>query len=513
MDPEDVEAVLRPYHDRVRAELERHGGTVEKFIGDAVVALFGAPVAHEDDPERAVRAALAIRDYALEEGVELRIAVTTGEALVSLGARPGRGEGMASGDVVNTAARLQNAAPVNGILVDETTFRATRPDHQVRRRGIRHRKGQGEPSRGLVARRSARSRFGVDVAHEARAELVGRERELGVLRDAFARARHDRTPQLVTLVGVPGIGKSRLVYELVPHRRRRSRADHLAAGPLPRVRGGVTLWALGEIVKAQAGILEQDPPAEVTEKIRRVVAETLAGHGRRALGRGAPARSRRARRKRQSSAAIAETRRSRRGGGSWRRSPNSARWSSSSRTCTGRTRACSTSSTSSSTGSRTRRCSSSRRPGRSSSNGARAGAAASSTRRRWRSRPSRTTETARLIGGLLGTPAARGRRTADAARAGRRETLCTPSSIAELFLERGSAEELPLPETLQGIIAARLDGLPGSEKELLRNAAVVGKVFWASALDGEAAGRDVAPFAGAQGIRAAAETLVARGRE
>src|SRR2546423_11177364 len=124
LDPEDVAAVLRPYHERLRSELERFGGTVEKFIGDAVMALFGAPVAHEDDPERAVRAALAIRDWAREDGeVQVRIAVTTGEALVLLGARPGEGEGMAAGDVVNTAARLQAAAPVNGVLVGEPTHR------------------------------------------------------------------------------------------------------------------------------------------------------------------------------------------------------------------------------------------------------------------------------------------------------------------------------------------------------------------------------------------------------
>src|SRR5213592_898705 len=117
LDPEDVEAVLRPYHERLRSELERHGGTVEKFIGDAVMALFGAPVAHEDDPERAVRAALAIRDWAREEGeLEVRIGITTGEALVSLEARPEAGEGMASGDVGNTAARLQAAASANGVL-------------------------------------------------------------------------------------------------------------------------------------------------------------------------------------------------------------------------------------------------------------------------------------------------------------------------------------------------------------------------------------------------------------
>jgi class 3 adenylate cyclase len=127
LDPEDVRALLAPYHQRLRSELERFGGTVEKFIGDAVVALFGAPVAHEDDPERAVRAALAIRDWVCEEEkLQLRIAVNTGEALIALGARPEAGEGMASGDVVNTTARLQSAAAVNGILVGEATWRATR---------------------------------------------------------------------------------------------------------------------------------------------------------------------------------------------------------------------------------------------------------------------------------------------------------------------------------------------------------------------------------------------------
>src|SRR5687768_11332543 len=132
MDPEDVAAILRPYHERVRTELERYGGTVEKFIGDAVVALFGAPLAHEDDPERAVRAALAVREAIAELnasdptlGLHVRIGVTTGEAMIALRARPSEGESMAAGDVVNTGSRLQSAAPVDGILVDEATYRAT----------------------------------------------------------------------------------------------------------------------------------------------------------------------------------------------------------------------------------------------------------------------------------------------------------------------------------------------------------------------------------------------------
>src|SRR5713226_7736594 len=107
LDPEDVGSMLDPYHAHLKRELERHGGTVEKFIGDAVMALFGAPVAHEDDPERALRSALAVREWAREESeVQVRIGITTGETLVSLGTRPERGEGMAAGDVVNTAARL-----------------------------------------------------------------------------------------------------------------------------------------------------------------------------------------------------------------------------------------------------------------------------------------------------------------------------------------------------------------------------------------------------------------------
>src|SRR5947207_12559222 len=133
MDPEDVRARLAPYYVRLRAELERHGGTVEKFIGDAVVALFGAPAAHEDDPERAVRAAFAVC-RAIDElnaedewlDLKVRVGVNTGEALVVVGARASEGEGMAAGDVMNTAARLQSAAPVGGILVGELTYLATR---------------------------------------------------------------------------------------------------------------------------------------------------------------------------------------------------------------------------------------------------------------------------------------------------------------------------------------------------------------------------------------------------
>src|SRR3954451_7013335 len=132
LDPEEVRAVLAPYHERVRREIESFGGVVEKFIGDAVMGVFGAPLAHGDDAERAVRAALVIRDIVGELAggdLEIRVAVNTGEAVVSRNARPALGESIVAGDVVNTASRLQAAAPVNGVVVGaDTDLPARRPN-------------------------------------------------------------------------------------------------------------------------------------------------------------------------------------------------------------------------------------------------------------------------------------------------------------------------------------------------------------------------------------------------
>src|SRR5918911_866436 len=145
LDPEDVRAILAPYHDRVRDEIESFGGVVEKFIGDAVVGVFGAPTAYGDDPERAVRAALAVRDWAGEEGLEVRVAVNTGEAIVSLDASPGHGDAMVAGDVVNTAARLQSAAPSGGVLVGEETYLSTRTSIEYRPANAITAKGKAAP--------------------------------------------------------------------------------------------------------------------------------------------------------------------------------------------------------------------------------------------------------------------------------------------------------------------------------------------------------------------------------
>src|SRR5205823_11755193 len=178
MDPEDVAALLTPYQERLKHELERHGGTVEKFIGDAVMALFGAPTAHEDDPERAVRAGLAIRDFAEDEALELRIGITTGEALVSLDARPELGETVATGDVINTAARLQAAAPVNGILVSEATQRATEQAIEYTPHEPVEAKGKARPVAVWEAR-APRARVTLDRLHGT--ALVGRGQELSLL--------------------------------------------------------------------------------------------------------------------------------------------------------------------------------------------------------------------------------------------------------------------------------------------------------------------------------------------
>jgi len=276
LDPEDVEAILGPYHARLRSELERFGGTVEKFIGDAVMALFGAPTAHEDDPERAVRAALAIRDWAREEGeLEVRIGITTGEALVSLGARPEAGEGMASGDVVNTASRLQDAAPENGILVDATTQRATQQTIEFGEAEPVEAKGKSEPV-AVFEPLEARSRYGVDVAEDVQTPLVGREKELDLLVDTLARVRSEREPQLLTLVGVPGIGKSRLVWELFQAVERDPDLIFWRQGRSLPYGEGVTYWALSEMAKAQAGILETDSAEIAAEKLAHAVGTVVA---------------------------------------------------------------------------------------------------------------------------------------------------------------------------------------------------------------------------------------------
>jgi class 3 adenylate cyclase/tetratricopeptide (TPR) repeat protein len=467
LDPEDVDAMLGPYHERLRYELERWGGTVEKFIGDAVVAFFGAPVAGEDDPERAVRAAIGIRDWIDEEGtLQVRIAVNTGEALVRLGARPESGEGMATGDVVNTASRLQSAAPVNGILVGEATYHATSERIEYREHQPADAKGKEEPVP-VWEVVEARARFGVDLAPDTRTPLVGREREVELLVGTLARARQQRSPELVTLIGVPGIGKSRLVGELFQSIDRGGELTFWRQGRSLPYGEGVSYWALAEMVKAQAGILETDSDEQVEEKLRATVeqlvdddVEWVLSHLRPLAGQtGDSAGS-------QEEAFAA-----------WRRffeglaedHPlvlvfEDIQWADEGLLdfiehladwvrdvpmlilCTARLELLE------------------RRPawGGGKLNAANVALA-----------PLSGEETARLMWAL-------GVETQDALveRAGGNPLYA--EQYVRMLRERGSAEELP--ESVQGIIAARLDGLSPAEKSVLQDASVMGKVFWLGAL-------------------------------
>jgi class 3 adenylate cyclase len=271
LDPEDVRAILTPYYERVREELQLHGGTVEKFIGDAVMGVFGAPTAYGDDAERAVRAAFAVRDWAEQDGLEVRIAVNTGEAIVELGARPGHGEAMVAGDVVNTAARLQSAAPVGAVLVGEETYASTRNAIEYRPAQPVLAKGKSTPVRAWLAVR-ATSQAGE--RSMAPVPMIGREHELDVLTSIWERVTDESRAQFVTVFGPAGIGKSRLALEL----------SQLVADQGARVvRGRSTPYgtsspygAFGQQVKQIAGIFDSDDPADARAKLVTGLAE-LAG--------------------------------------------------------------------------------------------------------------------------------------------------------------------------------------------------------------------------------------------
>jgi len=278
-DPEDVRARIRPYHARLRTEIEGYGGTVEKFVGDAVMAAFGAPVAHEDDAERAVRAGLAILDAITElneaePGLELqvRVGINSGEALVALGAHPERGEGIVTGDVVNTAARIEGAAPVGAVAVGEQTYRATSRVFDYEPLPPVSVKGKSEPV-SLWRANAARSRFGTDVTRRYTTPLVGRELEKPLLIGTFERAAQQRSVQLVTVVGEPGVGKSRLAAELFAYVETKPELTRWRQGRCLPYGEGITFWALGEIVKAEAGILESDSAQVAEAKLAAAIAD------------------------------------------------------------------------------------------------------------------------------------------------------------------------------------------------------------------------------------------------
>jgi class 3 adenylate cyclase len=276
MDPEDVQARLRPYHDAVRTEIESFGGVVEKFIGDAVVGMFGAPVAHGDDAERAVRAALTVRDTiaAMDEAdrrleLKVRIAVNTGEALVIVNARPALGEAMVAGDVVNTAARLQTAAPVGAVLVGEDTYKATKEAILYAPAEAVEAKGKEQLVRAWIALQEAR----LPGDRPARGPLVGRSHELDVLRGTWERVASDRRPHLVTIIGPAGVGKTRLAGEFAGMVR--DRGGRTVRGRTLPYRESTAYSALAFQLKQLCGIFETDSVDAASKKLDDSVSTLL----------------------------------------------------------------------------------------------------------------------------------------------------------------------------------------------------------------------------------------------
>jgi class 3 adenylate cyclase len=277
-DPEDVDKMLGAYAEMARSRIEAHGGVVEKFIGDAVVGVFGVPAAHEDDPERAVRAGLRIAEGAEElEAVggaplRLRVGVNTGETLVRLGASAGLGERVLAGDAINTASRLQSVAPEMGVAVGLSTYEATQVVFDYEELEPATLKGKSEPVRVFHAK-SARARFGTDLTRTHDTPFVGREIDLALLKGVFDKAVASSSVQLVTVVGEPGLGKSRLVGELFAYIDGRPELTAWRQGRCLPYGEGITFWALGEILKAHTGILESDPPVVAQEKLDVVLPE------------------------------------------------------------------------------------------------------------------------------------------------------------------------------------------------------------------------------------------------
>jgi class 3 adenylate cyclase len=270
-DPEEVRELLSRYFDVAREQIERYAGTVEKFIGDAVMAVWGAPTAHEDDAERGVRAALevveAVRDLA--PGLQARAGVLTGEAAVTVGAR---GQGMVAGDLVNTASRLQSAALPGMVLVGETTKHATEGAIAYEPAGEQLLKGKATPVTAYHALRVVARRGGAGRGDRLEPPFVGRDSELRLLKDLFHTTSREKRVRLVSVTGQAGVGKSRLAWEL------RKYADGVAQdifwheGRSPAYGQGITFWALGEMVRARAQLLETDDPATTRAKLGTSVA-------------------------------------------------------------------------------------------------------------------------------------------------------------------------------------------------------------------------------------------------
>ncbi|HMK97058.1 MAG TPA: adenylate/guanylate cyclase domain-containing protein [Acidimicrobiales bacterium] len=277
-DPEEVRELLSGYFDVARGVVGRYGGVIEKFIGDAVVALWGAPVATEDDAERAVRAALeivsAVAEYGNQRGTRLgaRVGVVTGGAATTETPE----EGMVVGDRVNTAARIQSAAPPGCCYVDEATRHATAAAITYQDAGVHALKGKAEPVHLYQALRVVAGVGGALKSTGLEAPFVGRDRELRLVKDLFHASAADQRSHLVSVTGIAGVGKSRLAWEFYKYLDGLSDTFRWHRGRCLSYGDGVTYWALADMVRSRAGILEAEDPVSGAAKLHACVEEHIS---------------------------------------------------------------------------------------------------------------------------------------------------------------------------------------------------------------------------------------------
>ena len=280
-DAEEVRETLSRYFELCADVIGRYGGTVEKYIGDAVMAVWGAPTAHEDDAERAVRAALDLVDSvpALGPKIRARAGVLTGEAAVTLGAT---NQGMVAGDIVNTAARLQSAAPAGGVLVGEATFRAAGHAVAFEAAGDHVLKGKEVPVAAWRATRVVAERGGRNRSEALEAPFVGRTDELRLLKDLFHATGREQKARLVSVMGPAGIGKSRLAWEFLKYVDGLVETTYWHSGRSPSYGDGVTFWALGEMIRSRCGLIEGDDETTTRAKVSETVSQWITDETERA---------------------------------------------------------------------------------------------------------------------------------------------------------------------------------------------------------------------------------------
>ena len=285
-DAEDVRDLLSRYFDTARTIIARYGGTVEKFIGDAVMAVWGIPTVLENDAERAVRAALELVDAVAafsEEvgapGLRARAGLLTGEVAVNLGVS---GEGMVAGDLVNTASRVQSAAEPGTVYVGDATRQATEAAIVYDDAGVHTLKGKPEPERLWWARQVVAASGGALRPTGLEPPFVGRDRELRLLKESLHATGEERTARLLSIVGLAGIGKSRLAWEFFKYVDGVTETIWWHRGRCLAYGEGVAYWALNEMVRMRCGIVENEPPETAREKLRRTVEEFVeSGEERR----------------------------------------------------------------------------------------------------------------------------------------------------------------------------------------------------------------------------------------